>query len=325
MTAMMTRPGGDVVTAAPEFGNAVVSQRSDVLFDQTIPRALVHRAAVSEVFLTDLCTLGDTEFQVGAQWPRGHSFFSLLRPDFHDPMLMAETIRQAGLLIAHAEFGVPLDWKFIVHRQTFSLGSDGLRLGARPADIVLAVTCHDLKRRGKRVAGGRLEIGCYRDGELIGSGGALWSAVSTSAYRRLRGERADAVIEVEPPVGVAPLAVGRDRARDVALAPGGRDREWVLRVDQSHPVMFDHPVDHVPGMVTMEAARQAANLVAGRPGALPVGCDFHFEHYIELDAPVRVNATEVTAVRSGVRSVEVVFGQAGRTAAFGTVDLLVHG
>ncbi|GAB2762006.1 ScbA/BarX family gamma-butyrolactone biosynthesis protein [Amycolatopsis magusensis] len=323
MTAMMTRPAGDVVTATPEFGNAVVSQRSDVMFDRTIPRALVHRAAVSEVFLTDLCALDDTEFQVGAQWPRGHSFFSLLRPDYHDPLLMAETIRQAGLLIAHSEFGVALDWKFIVHRQSFSLGSDGLRLGARPADIVLAVTCHDLKRRGKRVAGGHLELNCYRDGERIGSGGAVWSAVSPSAYRRLRGERAGAVTEVEPLAGVAPATVGRDRARDVVLAPG--DREWVLRVDQSHPVMFDHPVDHVPGMVTMEAARQAAKLVVGQPDALPVGCDFHFEHYLELDAPALVNATEVTAVRSGVRSVEVVFGQAGRTAAFGTVDLLVHG
>ncbi|AXB46546.1 hypothetical protein A4R43_32240 [Amycolatopsis albispora] len=322
---MMTRPGGDVVTAAPEFGNAVVSQRSDVLFDQTIPRALVHRAAVSEVFLTDLCTLGDTEFQVGAQWPRGHSFFSLLRPDHHDPMLMAETIRQAGLLIAHSEFGVALDWKFIVHRQSFSLGSDGLRLGARPAHIVLAVTSHDHKRRGKRIAGGRLEVGCYRDGERIGSGGAVWSAVSPSAYRRLRGERADVVTEVEPLAGVSPASVGRDRVRDVALAPGTRDREWVLRVDQSHPVMFDHPVDHVPGMVTMEAARQAAKLAIGRPHALPVGADFHFEHYLETDLPTLVSATESATQRSGVTSVEVVFGQAGRTAAFGTVDLLVHG
>src|SRR4051812_26459174 len=62
-------------------------------FQQTIPRSLVHRAAVSEVFVTDLNILGEGTFEVGAQWPRRHSFFGPRTPAFHDPMLYAETIR----------------------------------------------------------------------------------------------------------------------------------------------------------------------------------------------------------------------------------------
>src|SRR5689334_19245938 len=64
---------------AAEFPVAV-GEAGQVLFDQTIPRHLVHRAAVSEVFLTDLRVTDETTFQVGAQWPRDHSFYRLQSP-----------------------------------------------------------------------------------------------------------------------------------------------------------------------------------------------------------------------------------------------------
>ena len=38
-------------------------------------RNLVHRAAVSEVFVTDLNIVGEDRFEVGAQWPRRHGFW----------------------------------------------------------------------------------------------------------------------------------------------------------------------------------------------------------------------------------------------------------
>ncbi|WP_281275492.1 AfsA-related hotdog domain-containing protein [Saccharothrix australiensis] len=41
------------------------------------------------------------------------------------------------------------------------------------------------------------------------------------------------------------------------LSPVGRSDSWLPRVDRRHPVLFDHPVDHVPGMALQEAGRQA--------------------------------------------------------------------
>jgi hypothetical protein len=292
-----------------------VGDSAQVLFDQTVPRHLVHRAAVSEVFLTDLRVTDEATFQVGAQWPRDHSFFRLASAKHHDPMLLAETIRQAALVIAHRVFDVPHEWKFLSHETNYSVSPAGVEMGPRPADILLSVTCQEIKRRGTAVTGAHMEIGCYREGEWIGSGEVRWSCVSPAAYKRLRGARDVSALDIDLPYPVVPRAVGRERARDVVLSPMTTSNTWQLRYDLNHPVLFDHPVDHVPGMVLMEAARQAAMLKAGRTDVLPIGCRFTFDKYVELAKP-----TVVTALSSGM-GVKVVFDQDGHRVAHGTIDM----
>jgi 2-oxo-3-(phosphooxy)propyl 3-oxoalkanoate synthase len=309
--------------AVTEFPVAV-GEAGQVLFDQTIPRHLVHRAAVSEVFLTDLRVTDETTFQVGAQWPRDHSFYRLQSPDRHDPMLLAETIRQAVLLIAHQVFEVPLDWKFVSLEKTCGVTPEGLETDGRPANILLSMTCHDIKRNKRGVTGMRVEIGCYRDGERIGGGELRWSVVPPAIYSRLRGGRDKEIVSAgEPGVPVAGHLIGRERSRDVVLSPMPAGNKWQLRVDQNHAVLFDHPVDHVPGMVLMEAARQAALLTVGAPDALPVRCSFTFDKYVELDAPTIVTAHTVPPAVHGNQGVRVVFEQESSTVATGLLDMLV--
>ena len=59
------------------------------LFLQTVPRTLVHRAAVSEVLMTGLRVLGDASFRLGAHWPREHSFYSPVARRWQDPIFPA--------------------------------------------------------------------------------------------------------------------------------------------------------------------------------------------------------------------------------------------
>lgn len=300
-----------------------------VLFQQTVPRQLVHRAAVSEVFVTDLCMTtemgitGETTFQVGAQWPRAHGFFGP-KSGLHDPMLLAETIRQATLAIAHQVYGVPHDANFVLQELTYAIDETGLRLDGRPADVVLTGVARDLRRRGDVLAGMRLEYGVYRDMQRVGSGEIAFRVVSAGSYARLRGERyglKDVPINLPPPV--PPQTVGRSTDLDVTLGATHVAGMWLLRVDQHHPVMFDHPVDHVPGMVAMEAARQAALYILGCPEAVPVGGGFSFARYLELDQPCTVSAQARTV--DGRTEVDIVLEQAGRTAATATLELLVRG
>lgn len=295
-----------------------------VLHEQTVPRHLVHRAAVSEVFLTDLRVIDDTTFSVGAQWPRDHSFYRLSTPHRHDPMLLAETIRQAALVIAHQVFGVPLDWKFMSHETNYQITTAGLALGERPADILLSVTCHDVKRRGTRLAGMSMDITCHRDGRQIGSGSVRWSCVTSAAYQRLRaGKIEQDALPEEPPRPVAKELVGRDRSRDVVLAPAERPGSWLLRVDRQHAVLFDHPVDHVPGMVLQEAARQAAALLLNQPGLVPVACRFTFDRYVEFNSPVIVTPVRCVPATSGALGVGVQIEQDGQTVAHGLMDMRI--
>lgn len=84
----------------------------------------------------------------------------------------------------------------------------------------------------------------------------------------------------------------------------------MLRVDPTHPVLFDHAVDHVPGMLLLEAARQAAHSVGDGASAV-IGMRTDFARYVELDAPAVVLAGEPVRDGTGRRRVDVSIEQHG--------------
>ncbi|MFE0201151.1 ScbA/BarX family gamma-butyrolactone biosynthesis protein, partial [[Kitasatospora] papulosa] len=260
----------------------------------TVPKEFVHRASVAEVMLTDWARHDDHRFTVTAQWPRGHSFYTNI-DDCHDPLIAAETIRQAGILLAHAEFGVPLDRHFLVWDLAVSVRPEHMRVGWQPASLELGVTCSSVKRRGRELSGFRVSVDIRRDGELAGTGGGSLACLQPAVYRRLRaphlieGAR-PRVIPLTAPV--PPQTVGRSSPVDVVLSPAGRPHLWRLRVDTGHPVLFDHPLDHVPGMLLLEAARQATAARLGR-SYLPLDITSEFKRFTELDAPCLIEAERV--------------------------------
>ena len=93
---------------ASEVAQLLETPPNAVLFDRTVDRALVHRSAVSEVLLTDWRSVGELDFTVGAQCTRGRSYYPPVADLWYDPVLMAETIRQAGLLSPTAPSAIPL-------------------------------------------------------------------------------------------------------------------------------------------------------------------------------------------------------------------------
>ncbi|MER5310932.1 ScbA/BarX family gamma-butyrolactone biosynthesis protein [Streptomyces sp. NPDC002773] len=314
------------LTHGTSIPQAVPIQR----FTRTVPRSYVHRAAIAEVLITHWQTEGPDSFSVDAQWPRAHGFYGAVGGGWHDPLLVGETMRQALLLIAHAEYGVPAGHQFLMGDKSFRITPEGLRLEGTPADVTLHIRCHSVRRTGSRFAGMRTEITFHRDGVVIGTGGGSLSCINPNAYARVRsalGElpRQDTVpspltsLALLPPVDAA--LVDRDRAQDVVLSPGGQAGTFLLRADRSHPVLFDHPVDHVPGMLLSEAVRQAAHHVLQPRDVLPVGLSMRYERYVELHIPCTVRAVAEES-QDRHHQVRVTVEQSGRTAAEGTLTVV---
>jgi len=101
------------------------------------------------------------------------------------------------------------------------------------------------------------------------------------------------------PGGVPPWRVGRNHAANVLLLAPRVDDEAIcasLRVLGEHPSMFDHAQDHLPGMVLMEAGRQACVMAAEHfAGIAPrqavmTELNASFSAYAELDTPTTVTA-----------------------------------
>ncbi|KOV58512.1 ScbA/BarX family gamma-butyrolactone biosynthesis protein [Streptomyces sp. MMG1121] len=284
----------------------------------TVPKEFVHRASIAEVVLTDWERVDEQHFTVSAQWPRLHSFFASL-DGYHDPLLIAETIRQAGLLVAHTEFGVPLGHNFLMWDLSVDLDAEQLRIGAAPATVVIEIACTDIKRRGKNLAGLHFDAVIHRDGQPAGTGGATFTCASPAVYERLRGQRLGSEAVAIPLTSpIAPQHVGRLSPTSVVLSPVPAPDCWQLRVDTRHPVLFDHPVDHVPGMVLLEAARQATIAFLGRD-CLPVGITSEFTRYAELDAPCMIEACSLPPCADGREHVLVTGRQDGTVVFTSTV------
>ncbi|MFF4252514.1 ScbA/BarX family gamma-butyrolactone biosynthesis protein [Streptomyces sp. NPDC001663] len=265
---------------------------SHMTLTATVPREFVHRAAVAETFLTGWRQTGPDQFTLFGQWPRAHQLHVSPDRSAYEPLLVAETVRQCGALLAHAEYDAPLDHCFVLQELQFTTHPEHLAVGAVPAEPTLDVTVVDVRRRAGRPIAFAYDTAVRIGGERVATAHLAVSWTSESVYRRLRGGRTPENISALPlPPGLPATEVGRTLPADVVLAQPERPDRWQLRVDTAHPVFFDHPLDHIPGMLLLEAARQAARVRAADPGS---GASFHatFHKYAELDRPVWIEATD---------------------------------
>ncbi|MER7397535.1 ScbA/BarX family gamma-butyrolactone biosynthesis protein [Streptomyces sp. NPDC000151] len=289
----------------------------------TVPREYVHRSSVTEVFLTDWRGNGDDAWTVDAQWPRAHSFYGPAH-GLHDPMMLAETVRQAGLLLNHVGHGIPLGHPVIWGSMRYSADPEALALAGAPADVEVRVHDHDIVRRGSRLSSMRQIFDAYRDDRRLGRVECTFTCHIPAVYRRLRGPYADlghALARAIPPAApVRPALVGRDRPADVVLSPTAETDRWQLRADISHPVLFDHPVDHAPGMLLVEAARQAAYAAVGPGPSIAAAMDCSFVRYGELDAPCWIRAEAAGHDDAGRPRVAVTAEQHGHPVFTATVS-----
>ncbi|MER5277049.1 ScbA/BarX family gamma-butyrolactone biosynthesis protein [Streptomyces sp. NPDC002809] len=258
-------------------------------------RQLVHRTDPQDVFPTGLVRLTDTQFSVPAHWPRAHRFFAPVDGSHQDPLLIAETMRQTTMLVAHDQFGVPVGDAFVMWELRYTTMSERLELGGDPWDITVDVSCSRIRRRGRSLGSMHIELLLHRSGTVLASGGGRISCSSAAAYQRLRGHRS-AVLGTPIPLlpAVAPRTVGRTSEEDVVLSPGTEPGTWLLRTDTRHPTLFGRPNDHVPGILLLEAARQAAHAATGS-AFLPTDLQADFLQYVELDRPCRIEATPLPA------------------------------
>ncbi|WP_257890395.1 ScbA/BarX family gamma-butyrolactone biosynthesis protein [Rhodococcus sp. USK10] len=289
-------------------------------FERPVTRRYVHRQAVAEVFLTDCVELPEPNgFAVAAQWPRLHGFYRV-RDGLYDPMLLGETLRQAAIYLAHSRYRVPLNRRFIMHDLHVRAHLDALKVGAAAADVTATATLSDLVYGGEALSSFRVDLRFWLAGREIGSAAGVAAALPPSTYTRARWGTAGPRTPGPARCGAAtpPAAVGHVDDQHVVLGRQAAPGEWELRVDVTHPVLFDHPLDHLPGMLLLEALRQSAFAALQVPDAHLESIDAVFHRFAELDqrATVRVRALDADPL-----SVRAVIRQAGVDVTSGCVRL----
>jgi 2-oxo-3-(phosphooxy)propyl 3-oxoalkanoate synthase len=133
---------------------------------------------------------------------------------------------------------------------------------------------------------------------------------------------ADGNTEIRPPTRakeatmqlLAPIAPRVILGRAIDIVDGGPDQgmsRGFARVDLGDPVFFDHPLDHVPGMLLVVAVLELAEHASMLE---PDSVTFRltFTRFCELGAPVKVTATGESC---GTSRIELI--QSGRSVANG--------
>ncbi|MEW2395756.1 ScbA/BarX family gamma-butyrolactone biosynthesis protein [Streptomyces sp. NPDC046862] len=252
----------DMASMAPIAPTTSGAGNVDQGGDSHVPRTLVHKTADAEVLLLAVRPLGGDRYAVSGRWPDDHLLHHRGADGRRDSLVVVETMRQAGICISHRFYGVPEGHAFVLHGFEFHLDAP-LRDSGEGADVVFDVEVRRVPGSSRRV---RLEseAAIVVGGRVVGRAAMRWDALPPAQYAlvRSRSAAAAAPFDVIDPVVEArvlsPAAVGRDRDDAVLLADTGDTASgWRLRGETGHPALFDHGSDHVPGMVLVEAFRQA--------------------------------------------------------------------
>lgn len=305
-------------------------------FDQTVPRAIVHRRAVGEVLITDSAQVAEDEFLLAVQIPRAHSLWADSPVAYHDPFATGEAARQGSLVVVHRYVGVPVDLPGSMQRYGLTVSSlDAYRDNERsPLEGVLRYRLSDKQLRGGQLSTMRICGELVVDGvqAMRFSGDVVF--MSRADYLALRAfQRSRKPIEPDrvpdQPKPLHPAAVGRMDQRNVVIGapikPDGQLR-YPLVVDLRHPSFFDHGYDHVPGPFCVEGLRQAAIVTAYETGAIesPIvaitGCKVKFADFGEFEEILTCSA-EVMDSDGGRVTLRASLHQFGKQLLSGEIEL----
>lgn len=279
-------------------------------YARTVDRSLVHRDSLGEVFLTDLQPTGPTAYVAAAQLPRSHAYYGdhLLRPSTYDPVLLLEACRQSALAGAHEFFSVPTDYKFILtHLRIHLSRPERIAVGTEPCALLMRVTVVDHRRREGLTTGLDYEFDLFAKDVPIGRAAVGLRFKSPEGYTALRLKNRGGLAlpssatypDNQGGTPVDPYRVGRVNSHNVVLTDAAVDGESAranLRIPAAHPSMFDHPQDHLPGMVIAEAARQLSLLAAlevrgmSPSKTFPTDLSVVFNQFGELDKETVLDA-----------------------------------
>lgn len=259
-------------------------------WSRTVARETVHRSSAAEVLLTDVRPRAGGGFEAAASWPRSHPTFPRDGGSRHSPLVLAETLRQLGIYLPLHYFGVPAAAHMVVTDLYFDIDpAHEPEAGFGATDIVCLIDEPQVRTDHGAVTGLRLEVGFLAAGAHFARGGGGVRFLDEDWYAGLRGAARRCRMPDPAPglVRPSPADVAVSGAPDVliALDDGG---VVVSPADPRHPFFFDHPSDHVPGMVLLEAVRQAA--VPASDGALlrPRAAWLVAVRFTEFAPPARV-------------------------------------
>jgi 2-oxo-3-(phosphooxy)propyl 3-oxoalkanoate synthase len=296
--------------------------------EESVIRALVHKRCAENVLLTDIRACGHDHFVCAGQMPTVHPFFTAgSRTPREDILFYTELGRQASLAVTHAFLNVSLEDVFIFEKSEAAVTEAIWRspLQSHSDSVAIEIKVKEILRRKNVVSRIVADHFMFLDDAPIFHGTGTWTIQSAALFKRLRrtslgGSSPDAAETPTPVAAYTSLSQPTPINMVISAPEFLEDRNAVvasLIVDRTHPYFFDHPCDHVPGMLLLEGCAQLALAALAQSGvgraarAAITGYAIDFAQFVECSLPTTLTARWSPA------------DPAGRAGPLATIDIAI--
>jgi len=296
-----------------------VQANAKLSFEGTLSKALVHKVSIDQVLLTDYQAQSDKGTLLYAQLPRSHGFYCehIVDARRFDLVALIEICRQACFVVAHTQFGVPLEgngYQFLFQELDASLLMERSAMfnqnrGGQPVQLVVKSTIEREWKKRSDVTYGLLWFYALEttDGVEIAHIRIRQTWLERSKWREIRQimkrERdiaPDMAIPAAPRTELKPAEVARISPHNIVLHSlrlvDVGCYEAMARIDTRHPVLFDRATEHIYAMIQIEVSRQMALYAMARVFDVDAveldvwKCKSTFATVGELQLPTRATA-----------------------------------
>lgn len=251
---------------------------SEIHNDRSVWRGVTHRSCDEHVLVRKV-----TPLMHGAELTPGDECLVLLDLEpqgrlsaspYADrvSLIALEAFRQAGLAAAHVCGGAAQGVVMLANRMGLTWSDQAPRkLKDAICSIRMTEVCHRSGKLHRLVFDADITTG----GTSVAHGVGDLTCVPDPVYRRMRRDASPSTTAEHPP----PLFT------DLELS--GHELSARTHWDTSDALVFDHPLDHVPGMHLALAALRVHELLGGADR----GAELTFARMAELNRPIYVHAT----------------------------------
>jgi len=256
-----------------------------------VENSLVHKTSVNQVLLVSAESKSEGTLKLGvalsSEHPSAHTIPAA------STLLGVELMRQCAIAFAHLAGGVPRGWAFLMNELTFAW--DGESVPTTPGQFTghVNVALRTVRMRKDQVSNLQLEASYVSRGVVLGSGRGDLSCLPPRAYQAIRRNASPATNASTGPLGTV-LADTHQGAETLnARLVWNREDRFI----------FDHPSDHLSGMLLASGLLETHVLLTGSQAS-----DFTLQckNFAEYDAPVQVSGsvtgpgqTLTTIIQSG--------------------------
>jgi 2-oxo-3-(phosphooxy)propyl 3-oxoalkanoate synthase len=320
----------------PTFIHDASIENVNLNFEQTVPRSLVHKHSLENVLLTEVIAVADDRFICAGRVPGMHRFFNDVgREPSRDILFYTEMGRQASLAASHTFLGVSRGEVFIFEGSKACVTEAVWRPDFRSSEsVVTEIKVQEIERRRNQAVNRVVaEHIMWIGNEQVFQGTGAWTIQPVALFQRLRRMAGQSATTPAAPAACEATRADvwrREPGENVVISTPQYDSNSVeftsqLIVNDTHPYFFDHPCDHVPGMLLLEGCSQMSRAVVAlatcsSSKTLGVSAyDINFAKFLECNIPTTLAArydAEARVVAISISQQNVVCG----TATLGIVS-----